>query len=59
MGEGAARSVYTHSHPKRDPVQTHKLLSPWPQRLPTRHTQTGSDTHLGKLTQWQLSHIGQ
>lgn len=53
LGKGVARKIHTHSHPKRDPVQTHKLLSPWPQR------DCQPETHQQGQTQRQLSHIGQ
>lgn len=44
----------THTVTLRDPVQTHIPLAT--ERLPTWDTVTGSDTHLGKMTQQRLSH---
>lgn len=44
----------THTVTLREPVQTHIPLAT--ERLPTWDTVTGSDTHLGKMTQQRLSH---
>lgn len=53
---GGWQGVYTYIVTLREPVQTHKPLSLWPQRDCLLGTLTGSNTHLGKTTQQWLSH---